>query len=69
MEIFQPFLGYYFFNVLLMVLQALHVFWAYLILRMAYKFIFLGKVRVHVKRTLIATPYKRFGFPFKSYGS
>ncbi|XP_066551871.1 ceramide synthase 4a [Amia ocellicauda] len=44
MEIFQPFFGYYFFNILLMVLQALHIFWAWLILRMVYKFIFLGKV-------------------------
>ncbi|KAM3835935.1 ceramide synthase 2-like [Diretmus argenteus] len=44
MEIFEPFAGYYFFNILLMVLQALHVFWAGLILRMAYKFVFLGKL-------------------------
>ncbi|XP_045080865.1 ceramide synthase 2 [Coregonus clupeaformis] len=44
MEVFEPFTGYYFFNVLLMVLQALHVFWAVLILRMAYKFLFLGKL-------------------------
>ncbi|XP_008329223.1 ceramide synthase 2 [Cynoglossus semilaevis] len=43
-EFFQPFFGYYFFNALLLVLQALHVFWAYLILRMVYKFVFLGKV-------------------------
>ncbi|XP_076880195.1 ceramide synthase 4a isoform X2 [Brachyhypopomus gauderio] len=42
---FMPlFPGYYFFNALLLILQALHVFWAYLILRMLYKFIFLGKV-------------------------
>ncbi|KAM9844423.1 ceramide synthase 2-like [Aulostomus maculatus] len=39
MEVFQPFVGYYFFNILLMVLQALHVFWAGLILRMVYKFL------------------------------
>uniref|UniRef100_A0A673C0Q0 Ceramide synthase 2-like n=2 Tax=Sphaeramia orbicularis TaxID=375764 RepID=A0A673C0Q0_9TELE len=39
MEVFEPFFGYYFFNVLLMVLQALHVFWAGLILRMIYKFL------------------------------
>lgn len=45
LEFFQPFCGYYFFNTLLLVLQALHVFWAYLILRMVYKFVFLGKVR------------------------
>ncbi|XP_023699922.1 ceramide synthase 2-like isoform X2 [Paramormyrops kingsleyae] len=45
MEFFKPFFGYYFFNVLLLVLQALHVFWAWLILRMVYKFIFLGKVK------------------------
>ncbi|XP_074545068.1 ceramide synthase 2-like [Halichoeres trimaculatus] len=38
-EVFEPFLGYYFFNVLLMVLQALHIFWAGLILRMVYKFL------------------------------
>jgi len=44
MEVFEPFMGYYFFNALLLVLQALHVYWAYLILRMIYKFLFLGKV-------------------------
>ncbi|XP_076150242.1 ceramide synthase 2-like isoform X2 [Alosa pseudoharengus] len=44
MEVFQPFMGYYFFNVLLLVLQALHIFWAWLILRMVYKFLFLGKL-------------------------
>uniref|UniRef100_A0A4W4HBI8 TLC domain-containing protein n=1 Tax=Electrophorus electricus TaxID=8005 RepID=A0A4W4HBI8_ELEEL len=44
MEVFEPFVGYYFFNALLLVLQALHVFWAWLILRMAYKFLFLGKL-------------------------
>ncbi|XP_056149444.1 ceramide synthase 2-like [Lampris incognitus] len=44
MEMFEPFAGYYFFNVLLMVLQALHIFWAGLILRMVYKFLFLGKL-------------------------
>ncbi|XP_037325888.2 ceramide synthase 2-like [Pungitius pungitius] len=44
LEFFQPFFGYYFFNTLLLVLQALHIFWAYLILRMIYKFVFLGKV-------------------------
>lgn len=44
LDFFQPFFGYYFFNALLLVLQALHIFWAYLILRMVYKFVFLGKV-------------------------
>ncbi|KAM4552540.1 ceramide synthase 2-like [Odontesthes bonariensis] len=39
MEVFEPFAGYYLFNLLLMVLQALHVFWAGLILRMVYKFL------------------------------
>ncbi|XP_031587898.1 ceramide synthase 2-like isoform X1 [Oreochromis aureus] len=39
MEVFEPFAGYYFFNILLMVLQALHIFWAGLILRMVYKFL------------------------------
>uniref|UniRef100_A0A3P9PS65 Ceramide synthase 4a n=1 Tax=Poecilia reticulata TaxID=8081 RepID=A0A3P9PS65_POERE len=43
-DFFQPFFGYYFFNVLLLVLQGLHIFWAYLILRMLYKFVFTGKV-------------------------
>ncbi|KAF3690893.1 Ceramide synthase 2 [Channa argus] len=44
LEFFEAFYGYYFFNTLLLVLQALHIFWAYLILRMVYKFMFLGKV-------------------------
>ncbi|XP_029002511.1 ceramide synthase 2-like isoform X2 [Betta splendens] len=44
LDFFEPFFGYYFFNVLLLVLQVLHVFWAYLILRMVYKFMFMGKV-------------------------
>uniref|UniRef100_H3D0H7 Ceramide synthase 4b n=2 Tax=Tetraodon nigroviridis TaxID=99883 RepID=H3D0H7_TETNG len=39
MESFEPFAGYYFFNAMLMVLQALHIFWAWLILRMVYKFL------------------------------
>ncbi|XP_077415728.1 ceramide synthase 2-like [Vanacampus margaritifer] len=39
METFEPFAGYYFFNILLMVLQGLHVFWAALILRMVGKFL------------------------------
>ncbi|XP_036971423.1 ceramide synthase 4a isoform X2 [Acanthopagrus latus] len=43
-EFFKPFGGYVFFNALLLVLQALHIFWAYLILRMVYKFVFMGKV-------------------------
>lgn len=45
METFQPFAGYYFFNAMLMVLQALHVFWAGLILRMVYKLL-KGNVRI-----------------------
>ncbi|KAM4809744.1 ceramide synthase 4 [Rhinophrynus dorsalis] len=49
MEIFQPFFGYYFFNVLLMILQFLHVFWAYLILRMAYRFTFVGTIENDVR--------------------
>lgn len=44
LDVFPPFPGYYFFNFLLLVLQALHIFWAWLILRMVYKFVFLGKV-------------------------
>ena len=39
-EEFAPFFGYYFFNVMLLVLQMLHFYWAVLISRMLYKFIF-----------------------------
>lgn len=39
LEIYPPFFGYYFFNVMLWVLQCLHIFWAYLILGMAHKFL------------------------------
>ncbi|XP_078526014.1 ceramide synthase 2 isoform X2 [Lissotriton helveticus] len=38
-ETYAPFFGYYFFNAMLMILQCLHVFWAYLILCMVYKFV------------------------------
>ncbi|XP_076009606.1 ceramide synthase 4a isoform X2 [Genypterus blacodes] len=44
LDFFPPFFGYYFFNALLLVLQGLHIFWAYLILRMVYKFVFMGKL-------------------------
>ncbi|TMS09752.1 ceramide synthase 2 [Larimichthys crocea] len=37
MEMFEPCFIYYFFNTLLMVLQALHIFWFGIILRMVYK--------------------------------
>lgn len=40
LEEFDPFFGYYFFNVMLLVLQILHLYWAVLISRMLYKFIF-----------------------------
>ncbi|XP_064868321.1 uncharacterized protein cers3a isoform X2 [Oncorhynchus nerka] len=40
---YPPFFGYYFFNVMLVVLLFLHIFWAYLILRMVKKFLF-GKM-------------------------
>uniref|UniRef100_A0A8D2PPX8 TLC domain-containing protein n=1 Tax=Zosterops lateralis melanops TaxID=1220523 RepID=A0A8D2PPX8_ZOSLA len=46
MEIFQPFFGYYFVNVLLMILQLLHVFWSCLIIHMVYKFILQGTVYI-----------------------
>ncbi|XP_029910553.1 ceramide synthase 2 [Myripristis murdjan] len=39
-ELFAPFFGYYFFNIMLLVLQMLHLYWAALISRMLYKFIF-----------------------------
>ncbi|XP_072284364.1 ceramide synthase 2 [Pyxicephalus adspersus] len=39
LEIYPAFFGFYFFNVMLWVLQCLHIFWAYLILGMAHKFL------------------------------
>lgn len=44
LDVLDPFFGYYVFNALLLVLQALHIFWAWLIVRMIYKFAFMGKV-------------------------
>ncbi|KAM3918071.1 ceramide synthase 2 [Leptodactylus fuscus] len=38
-QTYAPFFGYYFFNAMLWVLQCLHLFWAYLILGMAHKFL------------------------------
>lgn len=39
LTLYPPFFGFYFFNGLLFVLQALHVFWAVLIIRMVIKFL------------------------------
>lgn len=39
LTLYPPFFGFYFFNGLLFVLQALHVFWAALIIRMVVKFL------------------------------
>ncbi|CAB1441446.1 unnamed protein product [Pleuronectes platessa] len=39
LTLYPPFLGFYFFNGLLMVLQVLHIFWAVLIVRMVVKFL------------------------------
>ncbi|TMS18247.1 Ceramide synthase 2 [Larimichthys crocea] len=39
LTLYPPFFGFYFFNGLMFVLQALHVFWAGLILRMVIKFL------------------------------
>uniref|UniRef100_H3ARQ4 Ceramide synthase 2 n=1 Tax=Latimeria chalumnae TaxID=7897 RepID=H3ARQ4_LATCH len=39
LDLYPAFFGYYFFNLVLVVLQFLHCFWAYLIIRMACKFL------------------------------
>lgn len=39
LTLYPPFLGFYFFNGLMFVLQALHIFWAALIIRMVIKFL------------------------------
>lgn len=39
LDLYPAFFGYYFFNTMMAVLLTLHVFWAYLIIRMAQKFI------------------------------
>ncbi|XP_069018899.1 ceramide synthase 2 [Embiotoca jacksoni] len=39
-EHYAPFFGYYFFNIMLLVLQILHIYWAILISKMVYKLIF-----------------------------
>ncbi|XP_036964324.1 ceramide synthase 2-like isoform X3 [Acanthopagrus latus] len=44
LELFPPFFGYYFFNVMLVVLQMLHIYWAVLISRMFFKFIFIRQL-------------------------
>ncbi|KAG8557507.1 hypothetical protein GDO81_016645, partial [Engystomops pustulosus] len=54
LEIYPPFFGYYFFNVMLWVLQCLHIFWAYLILGMAHKFL-TGKLEQD-ERTMKTNP-------------
>lgn len=40
----SPFFGYYFFNILLLMIQVLNFFWFYLIVRVLYNFKWKGKV-------------------------
>ncbi len=46
LDVFPPYSGYYFLTGLLLVLQALHIFWTWLILRMVHKLVFLCKVSI-----------------------
>uniref|UniRef100_A0A3Q1MR56 sphingosine N-acyltransferase n=1 Tax=Bos taurus TaxID=9913 RepID=A0A3Q1MR56_BOVIN len=46
---FSPFFGYYFLNILLVILQLLHVFWSWLILCMIYSFIKKGQMEKDVR--------------------
>lgn len=39
LTLYRPFIGFYFFNGLMCVLQVLQIFWAVLILRMVVKFL------------------------------
>jgi len=45
-EIVGPYPSWWVFNTLLVLLQALHTFWSYLIVRTAYRAISRGKVRL-----------------------
>ena len=45
MWLFRPYPGYYFFNILLLVLQLLHVFWAATIIKMAIKLLQEGDIK------------------------
>uniref|UniRef100_A0A3B5MUI1 Ceramide synthase 3b n=1 Tax=Xiphophorus couchianus TaxID=32473 RepID=A0A3B5MUI1_9TELE len=59
LERFDPFFGYYFFNIMLLVLQILHVYWAFLITRMAYKFVFSKVCSKWFLPGLVAVPVKK----------
>ena len=45
-QIVDMFPAYYFFNCLLLLLLSLHIFWTYLILKIAYNSLLVGKVSV-----------------------
>ncbi|XP_015262540.1 PREDICTED: ceramide synthase 4-like [Gekko japonicus] len=49
MEIYKPFLGYYLMNGSLMILQLLHIFWSYLIVRMLGRFFVCGTLDKDVR--------------------
>jgi len=44
MWLYSPYPGYFFFNILLIILQCLHIFWAYIIISMAIRMARVGKL-------------------------
>lgn len=53
-DYYPVFFGYYFFNAVLVILLLLHIFWAYLILRMVKKFLF-GSVSYAIIKPVLHT--------------
>ncbi|XP_074157760.1 LOW QUALITY PROTEIN: ceramide synthase 4-like [Sminthopsis crassicaudata] len=49
MAYYEPFFGYYFSNALLFILQALNIYWSFLILQMFFKFAIMGKMQKDVR--------------------
>lgn len=47
-QMVEMFPAYYIFNSLLLLLLALHIFWTYLILKIAYNAVLVGQVRVEI---------------------
>lgn len=69
MQLFDPYPGYYFLNGLLLILQVLHIVWSSIIIRMAFRMMRKGEVRVRTHYSWHWRALKKIRMRFCEYGN